>query len=177
MSISHPIPEIQHFQNLTLKIQGQGHNSIHKVGITPYQLVSLSFHVDRPSPITEIQLSQNLTLKIQGQGHGWDQSWKSQHMDPTFSWLASLSFHVNRASHSWVTTFSKFDLENQGSRSCMNEVTVQRHNIGLTSYQLTSLSFRVNRSKIWPCKSRVKVKWPWCCTTTGLDNSIELRMV
>ena len=24
---------------------------------------------------------------------------------------------------------------------------------------------------------RVKVKWPWCCTTTGLDNSIELRMV
>ena len=31
--------------------------------------------------------------------------------------------------------------------------------------------------EIWPWKSRVKVKWPWCCTTTGLDNSIELRMV
>ena len=31
--------------------------------------------------------------------------------------------------------------------------------------------------KILPWKSRVKVKWPWCCTTTGLDNSIELRMV
>ena len=31
--------------------------------------------------------------------------------------------------------------------------------------------------KIWPWKSRVKVKWPWCCTTTGPDNSIELRMV
>ena len=25
MSIGPPIPEIQHFQNLTLKIQGQGH--------------------------------------------------------------------------------------------------------------------------------------------------------
>ena len=31
--------------------------------------------------------------------------------------LTSLSFHVNLASHCWVTTFSKFDLEIQGSRS------------------------------------------------------------
>ena len=31
--------------------------------------------------------------------------------------------------------------------------------------------------KIWPWKSRVKVKWPWCCTTTGLDNPIELQML
>ena len=31
--------------------------------------------------------------------------------------LTFLSFHVNWASHSWVTTFSKFHLENQGSRS------------------------------------------------------------
>ena len=42
---------------------------------------------------------------------------ESHNMGPTFSQLTSLSFHVNRASHSWVTTFSKFDLENQGSRS------------------------------------------------------------
>ena len=31
--------------------------------------------------------------------------------------LASLSFHVNRPSHSWDMTFSKFDLENPRSRS------------------------------------------------------------
>ena len=31
--------------------------------------------------------------------------------------LTSLSFHVNRPSHSWDTTFSKFDLENPRSRS------------------------------------------------------------
>ena len=42
---------------------------------------------------------------------------ESHDMGPTFSRLTSLSFHVNRASHSWVMTFSKFDLENQGSRS------------------------------------------------------------
>ena len=31
--------------------------------------------------------------------------------------LTSLSFHVNRPSHSWDTAFSKFDLENPRSRS------------------------------------------------------------
>ena len=107
-------------------------------------------------------------------------------MGPTFSQLTSLSFHVNRASNSWVTTFPKFDLENQGSRSwvrsklkvttwvqhsvdshpfhsmwighqikiwpwkskvkVMGEVTVQSHNVGLTSYRLTSLSFHVKRA-------------------------------
>ena len=30
--------------------------------------------------------------------------------------LTSLSFHVNRPSHSWDTAFSKYDLENQGSK-------------------------------------------------------------
>ena len=42
---------------------------------------------------------------------------ESHNMGPSFSRLASLSFHVKLASHSWVTTYSKFDLENQGSRS------------------------------------------------------------
>ena len=65
---------------------------------------------------------------------------------------------------------------------CYN--TVQSHNVGLTSYRLTSLSFHVNRpshsrdtafSKFYLEKKRVKVNWPWCCTTTGLDNSIELE--
>ena len=36
--------------------------------------------------------------------------------------LTSLSFHVNRPSHSWNTAFSKFDLENQGSRSNYHDV-------------------------------------------------------
>ena len=42
---------------------------------------------------------------------------ESHNMGPTFSRLTCLSFHVNRGSHSWVTTFSKFDPENQGSMS------------------------------------------------------------
>ena len=53
MSIGPPILEIQHFQNLTLKIKGQGHgwghSLSHNVGLASYRLTSLSFHVNRPS--------------------------------------------------------------------------------------------------------------------------------
>ena len=41
----------------------------------------------------------------------------SHNVSLTFYRLRSLSFHVNRPSHSWDTTFSKFDLENPRSRS------------------------------------------------------------
>ena len=153
-------------------------------------------------------------------------------MGPTFSQLTSLSFHVNWASNSWVTTFPKFDLENQGSRSWVRsklkvttwvqhtvdshpfcsmwirhptpelrlfqnltlKIKGQGHGWGHSSKSQcgsnillihipfvpcqSALPFlRYSIFKIWPWKSRVKVKWPSCCTTTGLDNSIELRMV
>ena len=43
---------------------------------------------------------------------------ESHNMGPPFYRLTSLSFHVNRPSHSWdMTFFSKFDLENPRSRS------------------------------------------------------------
>ena len=38
---------------------------------------------------------------------------QSHNVGLTFYRLTSLLFHVNRASRSWVMTFSKFDLENQ----------------------------------------------------------------
>ena len=47
---------------------------------------------------------------------------ESHNMGPTFYRLISLSFHVNRRSHSWDTTFSKFDLENPRSRSNDHDV-------------------------------------------------------
>ena len=72
-----PIPEIQHFQNLTLKIQSQGHRSR---SYSSYNTIDYPFRsMSIGPPIPGTQLFQNLTLKIQGQGHGWGQSWKSQH--------------------------------------------------------------------------------------------------
>ena len=87
-------------------------------------------------PIPALRLFQNLTLKIKGQGHGWGHSSKSQ------CGCNILSIHILFV-------------------PCQSAIPFLRYSI----------------FKIWPWKSRVKVKWPWCCTTTGLDNSIELRMV
>ena len=215
MSIAHHILGIQLFQNLTLKIQGQGHKwgqswksqcgsdiqstdihfvpcesgipflscdffkicpwksrakvmhqvtlQSHNVSLRSYRLTSLC-SISIGHPIPELRLFQNLTLKIKCQNHGWGHTSKSQcgsnilsthipfvscqsgipflsydffkiwpwksrvkvigevtvqsHYVGAISYrLTSLSFHVNRASHSSVMTFSKFDLENQGSRS------------------------------------------------------------
>ena len=235
MSIGPPIPGIQLFQNLTLKFQGQGHKwgqswksqrgsniqSTH-IPFLPCQsgIPFLSYDFFKIWP-------WNSRLKVTG-----EVTVQSHNVGLTSYRLTSLSFHVNRASHSWVTTFSKFDLENQVSRSWVRsqyKVTmwVQHPNdshpfrsmsIGhpipeLRLFQNLTLKIKgrghgwghssksqcgsnilsthipfvpcqsvipflsYDFFKIWPWKSRVKVKLQWCCTTTGLDNSIELRMV
>ena len=98
--------------------------------------------------------------------------------------LKSLLFHVNRPSHSWDTAFSKFDLENQGSRSWVRSQfksqwgsNILSTHIPFVPCQTAHPFLRYSIFKSWPWKSRVKVKLPWCCTTTGLENSIELWMV
>ena len=140
ISIGHPIPEIRFFQNLTLKIQSQGHGwgehwkSQHGSNI-------LSSHI--PWTLCQSAMAslsydflKSLTLEIQGQGHGWGEHWKSQ------SGCNILSTHIP-----------------------------------FVPCQLALPFLRYSIFKIWPWKSKVKVKWPWCCTTTGLDNSIEFQMV
>ena len=140
MSIGPPIPEIQYFHNLTLKIKGQGHGWGHS---SKSQCGSniLSAHIpfipcQTAIPILSYDFFENLTLKIKGQGHGWGHSSKSQ------CGSNILSIHIPFV-------------------PCQSALPFLRYSI----------------FKIWPWKSRVKVKWPWRCTTTGLDNSIELRMV
>ena len=100
---------------------------------------------------------------------------ESYNMGPTFNRLTSLSFHV--ASHSWVTTFSKFDLDNQGStqghgwrHSSKSQCgsNILSTDIPFVSCRSALPFLRYSIFKIWPWKSRVKVKWQECCTTTGL---------
>ena len=120
MSIGHPIHEIRLFQNLTLKIQGQGHGwreswkSQHGSNI-------LSTHIPLIPCQSAIPFLRYDFFKI------WP--WKSMvkvmvevkveshKVGVTTYWLTFLSFHVNRLAHSWNTAFSKFDLENPRSRS------------------------------------------------------------
>ena len=132
MSTGHPTPGIQLYQNLTLKIQGQGHI----MGSTSYWLTSLMFHVSiavsmylyqRQSrfrilsinpPIPEIQLFffkfdlENPEVKVMGEARV-----QSHKVGPTPFWLSFLSCHVNQTCHSRETAFSKSDLENSRPRS------------------------------------------------------------
>ena len=125
MSIGHPIPEIQHFQNLTMKIQGQGHGwrrhwkSQHGCHI-------LSTHIPLiPCQSAIIFLRYDFfkiwpwksKVKIMGEGNA-----KSHKVGVTSYRLTSLSLHVNWPFHSWDTAFSKFDLENPRSKSNDHDV-------------------------------------------------------
>ena len=120
MSIGHPIPEIWLFQNLTLKIQGQGHGrdehwksqhgfnfpSTH-IPLIPCQsaIPFLRYNFFKIWP-WESKVKVMVEVKVE-----------SHKVGVASYWLTSLSFHVNLPSHSWDTAFSKFDLENPRSRS------------------------------------------------------------
>ena len=116
MLISPPVPEIQLFKRLTLKIQGQGHGwgqssksqcesnipSTH-IPLVPCQsaLPFLRYSIFKILP-------WKFKVKVIAQGHK---------VGITPYRLISLSFHVDRPSHSWDTAISKFDVENSRSRS------------------------------------------------------------
>ena len=156
----------------------------HNVGLTSYQLKSLSFHVNRPSHSWHTAFSKFDLENIKGQGHGWGNNWKSQcgsnilstHIPfvPCQSALPFLSYDF----------FQNLTLKFKGqcygwghsSKSQCGFNILWTH-IPFVPCQLALPFLKYSIFKIWPWKSRVKVKWPWCCTTTGLDNSIKLRMV
>ena len=179
MSIGHPIPERRHFQNLTMKIQGQGHGwgeswkSQHGSNIQ-------STHIPLIPCQSAIPFLRGDFFKI------WP--WKSKvkvmvgvkvechKVGATSYRLTFLSFHVNRPSHSRDTAFSKFYLENPRSRSWLTwtlKVTAWvQHSID--SHPFTSMSIghpipeirlfqnltlKNPRSRSW-LKSKLKVtKW------------------
>ena len=235
MSIGHPIPKIRLFQNLTLKILGQGHGrsehwkSQHGSKILWTQIPFVPCQSSLPFLRYSIFKIWPWKSKVKVMG---EVDIESHKVDVTSYQLTSLSFHVNRPSHSWDTTFSKFDLENLRSRSWVRwplkvtawvqhsidshpfnsmpighpipeiwlfqnltlKIQGQGHGWGecwksqsgcnILSIHIpfvpcqSAIPFlRYSIFKIWPWKSKVKVKWPWCCTTTGQDNSIELKMV
>ena len=93
-------------------------------------------------PIPEIQYFQNLTLKIKGQGHGWSQSSKSQCGSNILS--AHIPFIPCQTAIPILSYDFFYKIWPWKSRvKVMGGVTVQSHNVGLTSYRFTSLSFHV----------------------------------
>ena len=137
MLIGPVIPEIQLFQKLTLKIQGQGHGwgqSSKSKSLASYRPTSLWFRVNRPSHSWDTAFSK---LDIENQR---SRSWvRSQHS------VNSHPFPSMSIGHP-IPELLLFEIWPWKSRvKVMGEVTVQSHNVGLTSYRLTSLSFHVNQ--------------------------------
>ena len=102
-------------QNFKAKVIAQ----CHIVGITSYPLISLSFHVNLPSHSWDTAILKNWpwTSKVKVMGEVEIQSHNVTLLSWTSCRLTYLWFHVKWPSHSWDTAFSKFDLENQRSRS------------------------------------------------------------
>ena len=125
MSVGHPIPEIQHFQNLTLRIQGQGHewcecwkpqhvsNIIStRIPFIPCQSAIPFLRYDF-FKIWPWKSKVKVMVEVQVESHK---------VGVTSYRFTSLWFHVNRPSHSWDKAFSNFDLENSRSRSNDHDV-------------------------------------------------------
>ena len=142
-SISHPTPQIQLFQNLTLKMQSQGHSSRSHIGSN-----ILSTHI----PLVTCQS----TLLL-----------------PTYS-LATFYF-LNLRSRSCLR--SKWKVTNDSISFHVNRPSRSRHTASSKSYLENPPFLKYSFFKIWPWKFKVKVICPWCCTTTGKDNSIFLHIV
>ena len=194
MSIWHPIAELRLFQNLTLKFKGQGHGWGHSsksqcgsnilsthIPFVPCQsaLPFLTYSIFKIWPWkSRVKVMGEVTIQ-------------SHNVGLTSYWLTSLLFHVNRPSHSWNTASSKFDLENQGSRS--NDLML--HNYRSRQFHRTSNGINpssgskdMGSAKSGPSAAwfgQVFGRWAnpygangqkllWQCTTTGLDKSMKL---
>ena len=103
--------------NLTLQIQGQGHSSRSQSRYNTLSTHILPFIPCRSAlPFQWYSYFKIWHWKVKVKFMG-EVKVENPNMGPTFCRLTSLLFHVNWSSHSWVTIFSKFDLENHGSRS------------------------------------------------------------
>ena len=145
MSIARHILGIQLFQNLTLKIQGQGHKwgqSWKSQRGSDIQSTHIHF-VPCESGILFLSCDF-LSLKIKGQGHASGHTSKSQCESKI------LSTHIPFVPCQSGIPFLSYDSFKiwpwKSSVKVMGEVKLQSHNVGLTSYRLTSLSFHVNRA-------------------------------
>ena len=163
-----PIPELQQFQYFTLKIQGQGHGwgqslksqcesnilSTH-IPFVPCQsaIPFLRYDFFKIWPLkSKVKVMEKVNIE-------------SHNMGPTFYRLTSLPFHVNRPSHSWHKTFSKFDLENPRSRSWVRRklkvTTWVQYSIGSRPFHPMSIGHPIPDSNLAAARSPTRPPEPW----------------
>ena len=114
----------------------------HNVSLTFYRLTSLSFHVYQPSH------SWNTGFSKSDLENPMSRSWVRGMLKVT-TWVQhsidSHPFHSMSIGHH-IPEIQLFQIWPWKSKvKVMVEVKVESHKVGVTSYRLTSLSFRVNR--------------------------------
>ena len=164
MSIGHPIPELWLFQYLTLKINGQGHawghNSKSQCG-SSILLTHIPFVPCQSAlPFLRYSIFKSWPWKSRVKVIG-EVTVQSHNVGLASYRLTTLSFHVLQPTHSWDTAFSKFDLENQGSRlwvrsQCGSNILSTHISFVPCQSGIPFLSY--DYFKIWPWKSKLKVK-------------------
>ena len=87
-------------------------------------------------------------VKVMGEVKVW-----IHNMSLTFYRLTCLSFHVNRPSHSWDTSFFKFDLENPRSRSwkrwTLKVTTWVQHSIDSYPFHSMSIGHPIHKIRLF----------------------------
>ena len=161
----HPlILMIKLFEYLTFKIQGQSHSSR-----SHNRYNTLSTHIPfipcwSALPFLRCSYLKNWPLKSKVKVMG-EVKVQSHNVSLTSYWLTSLSFHVNLASHCWVTTiFQNLTLKIKGqghgwghsSKSQCGSNILSTH-IPFVPCQSALPFLGYSIFKIWPWKSRVKV--------------------
>ena len=134
------------FQNLTLKIQGQGHGwgecwkSQSGCNILSIRILFVPCQSSPPFLRYSIFKIWPWKSKVKVMG---EVDIKSHSRGPTFYRLTTLLFQANRPSHFWNMTFKIWPWKSKVK--VMGEGNVESHKVGVTSYRFTSFSFHVNR--------------------------------
>ena len=163
VNYSSPVPEIRLFQNLTLKIQGQGHGRgqthwLHlKAGIQSICLLFISWQLD------------HFWLRY-GKFHIWPWKFKVKVMAKVKSIGHIQDLEINRYVNAfrfeatifgWVTANSIFDLENSRSRS-------QRKSTKILSGNLQVKVINPTKNERNPKSCSEVVAWPKVSSGSGV---------
>ena len=152
MSIGPPIPEIQHFQNLTLKIKGQGQ-------------MTLVLHNYRSRQFHRTSNGRNPSSDFKDMG--------SAKSGPSAAWFDKFSAHEQ--THIGQITMT---VHNYRSRQVHETLNGVHPSSGFRDPQ--NLDPICGKFDKFLAHGQAHIgqmgKWPWQCTTRGLDNSTKLRM-
>ena len=141
MVIGPPIPEIQLFKKLTLKIQGQGHGWSQS-SKSRCEFNILSTHIPLVPCQSALPFLKYSIFKIWARKSNFKVIAQGHKVGITPHRLISLLSHVDWPSHSWDKGISKFVVENSRSRSWvrlkLKVTTLVRHSVD--SHPIHSMS-------------------------------------